>query len=96
MNVTMREIHLTDTVFKKAEEVAAANGYSDVDAFITDLIEVGSAESEGDYDLLFSPEVMTDIRKGMADLDAGNTSTLDEVEARFAKKREAWLRDRAS
>jgi predicted transcriptional regulator len=92
----MKEIHLSDEVYKKAEAVAAAQGYSTVEEFVSKTIEIDAAEQDGNFDHLFTPEVIAGIRRGMADLEAGSSSTLEEVERRFALKREAWLKDRAS
>ena len=92
----MHQVQITDEAFRKAEELARERGYASVEDLLASLVELEAAEDEGDYDHLFTPEILTDIRKGIAELDAGEGRTLEEVERRFAAKREAWLKRRAS
>jgi len=92
----MHNIQLNDETFGKAQRIALAKGYGSVEEFILEVIENECSLGNEDFDQLFTPELLDELDRRSSELDAGKSTSIEEVEARFAVKRQQWLSERAS
>lgn len=78
----------------RAIERLAARARMTPEQFLDRIIDEGirNYTDPDNYDHLFTPEVVADLRGIIADIRAGaKTYTMDEVDEHFAEKRQAWL-----
>ena len=84
----MRTVALPDPVYAEAERAAAARGQSVEDY----VVEVVRQCAEDEAPLVLTPEQIEKVRAAQESVRAGRTLTLEEFDARFAERREAWLK----
>ena len=92
----MRNVHLSDQVYQDARRAAKAAGFENVDLHVAEAVRKylqTEVESEA---ALFTPEVLTEIDKGVDDIEAGRTLSSEEVDASLFQHKAKWLEDRAS
>jgi len=87
----MHHVQLSDLLYEKAKLRAKEAGFSDVDAFIAEVLEADLSEEAADFDHLFTPERLAHLDRISAEVKAGaKTYTPEEVRAHFRKKHDAW------
>ncbi len=92
----MREIRLSDQLYREAERRARAGGYASVDDFVAEQLEGGFSDAEDDLDQRFTPEVIARLDRISNDMKTGKSVSMEEVDQHLAGARKAWLKDRAS
>jgi Arc/MetJ-type ribon-helix-helix transcriptional regulator len=86
----MHKIQLNDKLYKEAERRAREGGFGSVDEFVAERLESDFSDEQEDLDHLFTPEVIAEIDKAEAEMNAGNFFTSEQVDEHFKKKRAAW------
>jgi hypothetical protein len=92
----MHQVQLNDNLYKEAERRAREAGFGSVDEFVADRLENDFSEEQENFDHLFTPEVIADLDKISADMQAGKSVSMEEVNKHMADVRQAWLKDHAS
>jgi hypothetical protein len=92
----MHQVQLNDNLYKEAERRAREAGFGSVDEFVADRLENDFSEEQENFDHLFTPEVIADLDKISADMQAGKSVSMEEVKKHLADVRQAWLKDHAS
>lgn len=92
----MKEIHLSDEAFKRAEAVAESRGFDSVEDLLTDILDEEAKFVSGVPDSFFTPAILAEIDKGIAEANAGRLHSLVEVREHFRQKSKAWRQDQAS
>ena len=92
----MHRIELSDQVFTEASKLASARGFSSVAEFISDVVSEEATIEAEDNDILFTPEWMAAIARGMEDAKAGRVYSSAEVESHILQWRKEWRRTRES
>lgn len=86
----MFQIEISDSVFSNAKRIAAQQGYSSVQDYLEHLL----TEDMHKQDVLaefFTPEILADIDRITAKLDAGEkTYSQDEVSAHLEARKAEW------
>jgi hypothetical protein len=87
----MPQVEIDDHVFKAAQRRASDGGYSSVDEYVADIVDLlgDSGEEIPNLDKLFTPRLIAEIDRAAAEVEAGNFHTADEVKEHFKRKREA-------
>ncbi len=81
----MHQIPISDQLYQGILRRATANGFNDVVGYVTDLLEQDAAEPDN-FDHLFTPERIAKIQKGVAQIDAGQTISSEEMREHFRRK----------
>lgn len=72
------------------ESIMSHNRLSPEEA-IRQLLKQIAQTDTNNYDYIFTPEVIAELRKISSEIrDGGKTYTMDEVDEHFAQKRKAW------
>ncbi len=88
----MPQVQLDDRIFQIAQQRAAAGGFASVDEYLADVIS-HDIDDQNNIEHLFTPERLAHIARADAEIDAGNSYTIDEVKLELAEQREQWLRE---
>lgn len=90
-------VQLDERLYKEAQRRAAEAGFESVDAYVADVVsfdlsDAGPGETPN-LDHLFTPERLAKIDEAIAEADAGNTFTAEQVREHFKQKRATWARE---
>jgi len=91
------QVQLADELYKRAQLKASEAGYASVDEYIAEAVALhltDDAEQE-DLDHRFTPEVIAGLEQISAEMHAGKTVSMEEVDKHLAEVRQAWLKDHA-
>src|SRR5665213_2968547 len=87
-------VQLNERLYKEAERRAAEAGFSSVDAYVADVISQDLIEDDlGEsphIEHLLTPKRIAEIDAAIADVDAGNFLTEEEMEAYYKQVRGEW------
>ncbi len=81
----MHHIQISDQLYQNVLRQATANGFADVEGFVTDMLEQQVAEPEN-FDYLFTPERLAEIAEAVAEMDAGKGIPAEQVHDYFRRK----------
>lgn len=81
----MQHIPISDQLYQDILRRATANGFDGVVDYVTDMLEQDAAEPEN-FDHLFTPERIAKIQKGVAQVEAGQTISSEEMREHFRRK----------
>ncbi len=87
----MQQIQLPDAVYQEAARRAQEAGMT-VDAYVAELVQTtGNVDPMENLEARFTPEVLEHLDEVAAEVRAGKFRTAEEVDARHAERRAAWL-----
>ena len=78
------QLQLTDKVYRRAKRKAADAGFATIESYLTTLI--ADDDQTEDLNHLFTPERMAIIDKAIAQIDAGQYKTMEQVEEHFKRR----------
>lgn len=81
----MYQIQLNDQLYHDALRQATANGFESVQDYVVSFIKNDSQEEEN-FDHLFTPERLAKIDAAIAQVDAGQTISSEELREHFRRK----------
>jgi len=82
----MQQIQLDDRLYQEVQRRATASGFETVDEYVADVLQQDVEEELEDVSQLFTPERLAVIDRAVAQCDAGQVLTEDEVREHFKKK----------
>jgi PHD/YefM family antitoxin component YafN of YafNO toxin-antitoxin module len=86
----MHQIQLNDQLFQQAQRRAAESGFASVDEYVADVLQSDLMDEETpDLDHLFTPERLAHIDRAIAEIEAGQGYTAEEVREHFRRRRDA-------
>jgi hypothetical protein len=92
----MRHVHLTDPLFRAAQDRAADAGYASVDEYVADIVVRDLSEDDKSVSGLFTPQRVAELERISADIKAGGkTYSLAQAEEHFESRRKIWLASHA-
>ena len=81
----MRQIPISDELYQKLLVRAQSNGFESVDDYVIDLLEQEFAEPVN-FDEFFTPERLAEIKTAIAQVEAGESISSDELREHFRRK----------
>lgn len=85
----MRQISIDDQVYAEVSRRATAAGFSNVDAYVNDILrDYAFDEETEDLSGFFTPERIAEIDRAAAQADAGQVRTIAEVREHLRRKLE--------
>jgi hypothetical protein len=93
----MHQVNLDDHLYQQAQRWATEAGFNTVDEYVADVISNDLELSIENQDHLFTPEVISELDRISASIQAGGkTYSSDEVREHFRKRSEAWRANRTT
>jgi hypothetical protein len=89
----MHEVHLQlpEQVYHEAQRRAVEAGFASVGEYIVDMVSEEVEQETENLDHLFTPDVIADLDRIRAAVQAGaKTYTSEEVDEFFRQKSKAW------
>lgn len=87
----MHQIQLNDQLYQEAQRRATESGFGSVDEYVASMLQHDLDEADN-LDRFFTPERLAHIDRAVAQIDAGQGMTREQVDAELAKSRDEWLR----
>ena len=87
----MRTVEIPEQIYAAASEAAADEGFPSVDEYVTSVM-ARELLPDGNLDHLFTPAVIASLDRAAAQLDRGESVTLDKYQSRWPQRREELLR----
>ena len=87
----MYDVRISDSLYRRASQAAEAEHVT-VDELVERLVQ----ESLDQEPLRLSPEQLTFIRKGQADVEAGHFLTMQQLEAKSNEYKAEWRKENRS
>lgn len=81
----MYQIQINDQLYQDALRQATANGFGSVDDYVISFLK-NDSQVEENFDHLFTPERLAKIDAAIAQLDAGQTISSEEMREHFRRK----------
>ena len=90
----MNEVQLPESIYKRVCE-AALSEHKSVEEYVREAVELRLAEPEN-QDVLFTPEVLQAVDKGLQDAQERRTKSIEQVINERSANRAAWRKKHAS
>jgi hypothetical protein len=92
------QVKLADELYQQAQRRASEAGYASVDEYIAGVLTHELSDEPGDdenLDHLFTPEFLAHLDTISAEMHAGKSVSMEEIDQHLADVRKAWLKNRA-
>jgi hypothetical protein len=82
----MHQVQLSAEVYEQASRWAAAAGFASVDEYVSNVLTQGFVDPGDDLDRFFTADRLSKIDRAIAQIDAGQSFTVDQVREHFRLK----------
>lgn len=89
----MQQVHLNDQLYLEAKHRAQEAGFASVDQFIADVLQHDFSAAPEILDNRFTPEVNAYLNRIVADMEAGRSLSLQDVQGNLDSARNAWRKN---
>lgn len=86
----MQQVQLNDQLYNEAKLRAREAGFTSVDEFISDVLQHDFSDAPENLEDRFTPEVSGYLSRIVADMDAGKSLSLRQVQTNLDEARKAW------
>jgi hypothetical protein len=87
----MPHVQLPDRLYEQAQKLAGDAGFQSVDDYVADLVESEASADAGNFDHLFTPDVVAELEQIHAEMKRGGKAlTAEEVDEQLRQKSQAW------
>lgn len=83
----MKEVRIDEKLYEKALESARSQGYASVDDYVAEVVRLRFEEE----DWPLPSWMITEIEKGIADLNAGRVKSSAEVDEMLSAVEKSWV-----
>jgi len=88
------EVSIPDTLYIEAQNIASANGFDNMAAYILDLIDHDLRGGQENHSHVFTPDTLRDLDIAASEAKSAKTYTRQEVDLYIAERRSEWLKNR--